>query len=65
MSRGQVEITTKRDPADTLTAVAVIMAYVCQPMATSTRSVFGGAALTARLYDGLARVCSSPLPVFP
>ena len=30
MSRGQVEITTKRDPADTLTAVAVIMAYVCQ-----------------------------------
>ena len=30
MSRGQVEITTKRDPADTLTAVAVITAYVCQ-----------------------------------
>ena len=30
MSRSQVEITTKRDPADTLTAVAVIMAYVCQ-----------------------------------
>ena len=30
MSRGLVEIKTKRDPADTLTAVAVIMAYVCQ-----------------------------------
>ena len=30
MSRGSVEITTKRDPADTLTAVAVIYAYVCQ-----------------------------------
>ena len=30
MSRGLVEIKTKRDPADTLTAVAVIYAYVCQ-----------------------------------
>ena len=30
MSRGSVEIKTKRDPADTLTAVAVIYAYVCQ-----------------------------------
>lgn len=30
MSRGTTEITTSKDPADTLTAVAVIYAYVCQ-----------------------------------
>lgn len=30
MSRGVQEITTSKDPADTLTAVAVIYAYVCQ-----------------------------------
>lgn len=30
MSRSTTEIVTKRDPADTLTAIAVIYAYVCQ-----------------------------------
>ncbi|AEB07888.1 DNA polymerase III, epsilon subunit [Coriobacterium glomerans PW2] len=30
MSRGSAEIKTRRDPADTLTAVAVIYAHVCQ-----------------------------------
>ena len=66
MSRGQVEITTKRDPADTLTAVAVIMAYVCQSlMATSTRSVFAGAASTVPTYDA-SRECARRLcPFFP
>ena len=30
LSRSDAEITTSRDPADTLTAIAVIYAYVCQ-----------------------------------
>lgn len=48
MSRSQVEITTKRDPADTLTAVAVIMAYVCAVgrWRLRSRSAFAGAAST-------------------
>ena len=60
MSRGQVEITTKRDPADTLTVRLPISRWRPRLARHSVAQ-----RQPPRLYDGLARVCSSPLPVFP
>lgn len=65
MSRGQVEITTKRDPADTLTAVAVIMAYVCQPADGDLDSLGSWRSVNRPDFTTASRECARRLCRFP
>ena len=65
LRRSTAEIKTNRDPADTLTAIAVIYAYVCQSPEGDLDALGIRWRSVDRLepYHGVARVRPPPLPV--